>query len=196
MYTTEGEVTKLQNDFANYSVRSGFYYITAPQRAYITKAVRQGLGETVKEGEPLVTLMPARFDLAVELYVRPMDMPLIRTGNKVRFMFDGWPSIVFSGWPNTSYGTFGGRVVAIDNFISPNGKYRLLVGPDTADTAWPEALRVGSGAIGFALLQDVPIWYELWRQLNGFPPDLYMDPSTPSNSSSKGPGTTSDPMNK
>ncbi|MBK9273170.1 MAG: HlyD family efflux transporter periplasmic adaptor subunit [Flavobacteriales bacterium] len=189
MYTTEGEVTKLQNDYANYSVRSGFYFITAPQRAYITKAVRQGLGETVKEGEPLVTLMPAHFDLAVELYIRPMDMPLIRTGNKVRFMFDGWPSIVFSGWPNTSYGTFGGQVVAIDNSISPNGKYRILVGPDTSDTAWPEALRVGSGAIGFALLQDVPIWYELWRQLNGFPPDLYLEPSTPYNSSSKG-GTT------
>jgi hypothetical protein len=27
-----------------------------------------------------------------------------------------------------------------------------------------------------ALLKDVQIWYELWRQLNGFPPDLYQDP--------------------
>jgi hypothetical protein len=77
----------------------------------------------------LVSVMPARFDLAVELYVRPMDMPLINKGQKVRFMFDGWPSIVFSGWPNSSYGTFGGEVVAIDNFISPNGKYRILVAP-------------------------------------------------------------------
>jgi membrane fusion protein, adhesin transport system len=34
-------------------------------------------------------------------------------------------------------------------------------------------LRVGSGARGFALLNDVPIWYELWRQLNGFPPNFY-----------------------
>jgi hypothetical protein len=32
---------------------------------------------------------------------------------------------------------------------------------------------VGSGASGIALLNDVPIWYELWRQLNGFPPDYY-----------------------
>ncbi len=182
MYTTEAEVTKLQNDYANYSVRSGYYFITAPQKGYITKAVRQGLGETVKEGEGLVTIMPARFDLAVELYVRPMDMPLVRKDNKVRFMFDGWPSIVFSGWPNSSYGTFGGRVVALDNFISPNGKYRILVAPDTDDRPWPDALRVGSGAIGFALLRDVPVWYELWRQLNGFPPDLYMEASTPVNS--------------
>ena len=23
------------------------------------------------------------------------------------------------------------------------------------------------------LLKDVPIWYELWRQINGFPPEYY-----------------------
>jgi len=176
MYTTEAEVSKMQVDLANYTVRAGNYYVLAPQQGYITKAVVTGLGETVKEGEELVSIMPARFDLAVELFVRPMDMPLVGKGQKVRFMFDGWPSIVFSGWPNTSYGTFGGRVVAIDNFISPSGRYRVLVGPDPDDAAWPNALRIGAGAVGFALLQDVPIWYELWRQLNGFPPDLYKQP--------------------
>jgi multidrug resistance efflux pump len=176
MYTTEGEVTKMQVDLASYRVRAGNYYITAPQRGYITRAVKSGIGELIKEGEDLVSVMPARFDLAVELYVRPMDMPLINKGQHVRFLFDGWPAIVFSGWPNTSYGTFGGSVVAIDNFISPNGRYRILVGPDPNDAPWPDALRVGSGAVGFALLKDVSIWYELWRQLNGFPPDLYQLP--------------------
>ena len=173
MYTTEAEVTKMQVDLANYTVRAGNYLITAPQRGYITEAVKTGLGELIKEGEPLISIMPASPALAVQLYVRPMDVPLVSKGQKVRFMFDGWPSIVFSGWPNSSYGTFGGKVVAIDNFVSPNGKYRILVAPDPDDQPWPEALRVGSGAIGFALLKDVPIWYELWRQLNGFPPDLY-----------------------
>jgi hypothetical protein len=24
-------------------------------------------------------------------------------------------------------------------------------------------------------MSDVPIWYELWRQINGFPPDLYTE---------------------
>ena len=178
MYTTEAEVTKMQVDLANYTVRAGNYLITAPQTGYITEAVKTGIGELIKEGEPLISIMPARFDLAVELYVRPMDVPLVNKGQKVRFMFDGWPAIVFSGWPNTSYGTFGGQVVAIDNFVSPNGKYRILVAPDPDDEPWPVALRVGSGAIGFALLKDVPIWYELWRQLNGFPPDLYVEPAS------------------
>ncbi|MBK7554211.1 MAG: HlyD family efflux transporter periplasmic adaptor subunit [Flavobacteriales bacterium] len=175
MYTTEAEVSKMQVDLANYTVRAGNYYVTAPQQGFITKAVVTGLGETVKEGDELVSVMPAGSDLAVEMYVRPMDMPLINKGQKVRFMFDGWPSIVFSGWPNSSYGTFGGEVVAIDNFISPNGKYRILVGPDKSDQTWPAALRVGGGAVGFALMKNVPIWYELWRQVNGFPPDLYLD---------------------
>jgi len=54
-----------------------------------------------------------------------------------------------------------------------------LVAPDPEDEAWPDALRVGSGANGFALLKDVPIWYELWRRLNGFPPDYYINEGTP-----------------
>ncbi len=183
-YTTESEVSKMQVDLANYTVRAGNYHVTAPQDGYITKAVVTGVGETVKKGDPLVSVMPARSDMAVELYLRPMDMPLITKGQNVRFVFDGWPSVVFSGWPNTSYGTFGGEVAAIDNSISPNGKYRILVAPDTTDKPWPRALRVGGGAVGFALMEDVPIWYELWRRINGFPPDLYTDASVP------GPKTT------
>ncbi len=129
--------------------------------------------KNLKEGEELVSIMPAVYDLAVSMYVRPMDLPLIQKGQKIRFLFDGWPTIVFSGWPNLSYGTFGGEIVAVDNFISDNGKYRILVAPDPNDVDWPDGLRVGSGADGMALLNDVPIWYELWRRLNGFPPDYY-----------------------
>ncbi|MBX2979051.1 MAG: HlyD family efflux transporter periplasmic adaptor subunit [Flavobacteriales bacterium] len=181
MYTTEAEVSKMQVDLASYVVRAGNYFITAPQSGYIIRAMRSGLGELVKEGEPLISILPERHDLAVELFVQPMDMPLINKGQQVRFLFDGWPSIVFSGWPNVSYGTYGGKVVAIDNYISRNGKYRILVAPDPDDKPWPSALRMGSGAVGIGLLGDVPIWYELWRQLNGFPPDLYMDLQTVGN---------------
>lgn len=181
MYSTEAEVSKMQVDLASYTIRAGNYFITAPQSGYITRAVRTGVGELIKEGESIITIMPAQFDLAVELFVRPMDMPLINIGQKVRFMFDGWPAIVFSGWPNTSVGTYGGKVVAIDNLISANGRYRILVAPDPDDEPWPQALRVGAGSVGMALLGDVPIWYELWRQLNGFPPDLYQEMRTVGN---------------
>jgi hypothetical protein len=32
---------------------------------------------------------------------------------------------------------------------------------------------MGGGANGIALLKDVPIGYELWRNINGFPPEYY-----------------------
>lgn len=173
-FDSEATLSKMRNTLSNYKFRRDQHYVLAPQDGYITKAIITGVGETVKEGQSLVTIMPANYDLAVEMYVRPVDLPLVATGQKVRFMFDGWPSIVFSGWPNASYGTFGGKVVAIDNFISENGKYRILVSEDEEDDhRWPEGLRVGSGADGMALLKNVSIWYELWRNLNGFPPDYY-----------------------
>lgn len=186
MYDAEATVTKLQNQYSNYSFRSNLYYIKAPQDGYVTKAIQVGLGETIKEGASIVSIMPADYSLAVELYVKPIDLPLIEKGQEVRIQFDGWPAIVFSGWPNTSYGTYGGTVFAIDNFISDNGKFRVLVMPDITEYPWPDALRVGGGTNNMMLLKEVPVWYELWRQLNGFPPDFYKTSSTAMNDKSMG----------
>lgn len=170
--TTRGEVAKLRNTLANYEARAGFRYLRAPQAGRITKALQGGIGEAVKEGTPILTIVPDETALAVECYIAPMDLPLIHVGSEVRFLFDGWPAIVFSGWPAVTYGTFPGEVVAIDPVISENGKYRVLVSERSGDP-WPEALRAGGGARGIALLNTVPVWYEVWRQLNGFPPDFY-----------------------
>ena len=172
-FDTQAQVTKLENDYTNYKVRNSLLFVTAPQSGYINKALRGGIGGTFKEGEELVGIMPAKYDLAVETFVRPIDLPLLHPGEKVRVKFDGWPAIVFSGWPNLSYGTYGAKVVAIERFISNNGKYRVLLAPDEIDNEWPEAIRVGSGARTIALLEDVPIWFELWRQINSFPPNYY-----------------------
>lgn len=173
LFNTENDVTKLQNQYANYAIRSNYYYLLAPQDGYVTQALRAGLGETVKEGEPLLTIMPAKFDAAVELYIRPIDLPLVKKGEKVRFIFDGWPAFVFSGWPGLSVGTYGGEVFAIDNFAGPDGLYRILVREDPNDEPWPDAIRPGGGAVGYALLGNVSIGYEVWRQINGFPPNFY-----------------------
>lgn len=172
-YDTEAQVNKLENQYQNYRIRNGLYYITAPQDGYVNRAIQSGIGETVKEGTSIVSIMPANYDIAVETYVEPIDLPLIQKGEKVRVWFDGWPTIIFSGWPDMSYGTFGGRVVAIENFISENGKYRVLIAPDQKEPAWPKQLSIGSGAETIALLNTVPVWYEVWRTLNGFPPNYY-----------------------
>ncbi|GAA4049970.1 HlyD family secretion protein [Flavobacterium chungnamense] len=172
-YDTEAQVNKLQNQYVNYQIRNGMYYIKAPQDGYVNRAIQSGIGETIKEGTQIVSIMPAKYDIAVETYVSPTDLPLIHKGEKVRIWFDGWPTIVFSGWPNMSYGTFGGKIVAIENFISPNGKFRVLIAPDEKEDAWPKQVSIGSGAQTLALLDNVPIWFELWRTLNGFPPNYY-----------------------
>ncbi len=173
----ESHLNKLENTYSNYLFRSGLYYITAPQSGYITQMKTFGIGETIKEGEAILSLMPKNYDLAVELYVDPIDLPLIQLGEKVRIQFDGWPAIVFSGWPNASHGTYGGEIYAIDQFISENGKYRVLVQPDPEDNPWPTALRYGAGTKNLMMLSEVPIWYELWRNINGFPPEYYQPES-------------------
>lgn len=175
----EADVSKLRNSYSNYLIRNGFYIITAPQDGYISKSIAKGVGETVKEGSAVCTIMPSKISHAVELFIDPVDMPLIHKGNRVRFVFDGWPTVFFSGWPEFTYGTFPGEVFAIDNIPSENGKYRVLVSPELDDKKWPEQLRVGTGARGYLLLKNVPIWYELWRQWNGFPPDYYKTKSAP-----------------
>ncbi|WP_194767154.1 HlyD family secretion protein [Tamlana sp. I1] len=172
-YDAKAQVTKLENTYSNYKARNSLLYVTAPQDGYINRALAGGLGITFKEGQELVGIMPSKYDLAVETFVKPIDLPLLHVGEKVRVQFDGWPAIVFSGWPNASYGTYGAKVVAIEKFISDNGKYRVLLAPDKEDSKWPEAIRIGSGARTIALLDDVPIWFELWRQINSFPPNYY-----------------------
>lgn len=170
---SEAQFNKLSIQEANYSKRSGFYYILAPQDGFVTRALITGIGETVKEGDKVFSFIPSNYELAVELYVRPIDLPLVKEGNRVRLQFDGWPALVFDGWPNLSFGTYAGKILAFDKVMGPDGTFRILVIQDPDDEAWPSLLRLGSGAYGIAMLKNVSVWYELWRNLNGFPPDFY-----------------------
>ncbi|AFK03246.1 secretion protein HlyD [Emticicia oligotrophica DSM 17448] len=166
----QSELSKLVNKQASVDIRRGLYVVRAPQDGYVVKAMKTGIGETLKETESICTLQPVNPNLAVELYVNAMDVPLIQQGRIARLEFEGWPAIQFSGWPSVSVGTFAGKVKVIDMVNSKNGQYRLLVTSDGGN--WPKQLRVGSGVYGWIMLDDVPVWYELWRQLNAFPPSL------------------------
>lgn len=180
----DGEIAKLENQVTNYTIRNGMYTLLAPQAGQITQAKKAGIGEIIKEGERIAQIVPEKVNHAVEIFIEPMDLPLVKIGQKVRLIFDGFPAIIFSGWPNNSYGTFGGKIFAVENNIGPNGKFRALIIPDQGEKQWPYQLRIGSGTQGIALLNDVPIWYELWRNINGFPPDYYVS-DTKANTDSK-----------
>ncbi len=172
--TGQGDIARLQNQYASYNLRNGMYYIIAPQSGQIVQAHNSGIGEIVKEGAMLVHIVPDQIDYAVEMFVRPVDLPLVAPGQKVRFLFDGFPAIVFSGWPEASYGTYQGIVSAVESDAGKNGMFRLLVKEDRNYRTWPKELRMGTGANGIALLKNVPMWYELWRNINSFPPDFYI----------------------
>lgn len=173
---SRSDYSKGRNDYANMQIRSQQYFVLAPQDGYVVKALQSGIGETVKEGEALLTIMPYDPEKAIEIYVKAMDVPLLDTGRHVRLQFDGWPALQISGLSElVAVGTFGGKVRVIDYVSSKPGKYRVLVTPDKreGDKDWPSSLRLGSAAYGWVMLEKVPIWYEIWRQLNGFPPQFY-----------------------
>ena len=180
--SAQGDIAKLRNDISNINIRRGLYVVRAPQSGYVVKTLKAGIGENIKEGESVATLQPKSPLVAAELYVSAMDVPLILDTSDVRLQFEGWPSVQFSGWPSVAVGTFAGKVSAIDRVSSSGGKYRLLIRQTspvpTKDEPWPPQLRQGSGVYGRLILRSVPLWYEIWRQLNGFPPSLEKEPTS------------------
>lgn len=172
--TGKGDVAKLQNQVTNYIIRDGMYYILAPQSGQVINAKKAGIGEILKDGEELLTIVPTNTHYAVEMYVRPVDLPLVVPGQDVRFIFDGFPAILFAGgWPEQSFGTFAGKIKAVENNIDDKGLFRVIVVENPKEKKWPKQIKMGAGAQGIALLNDVPLWYELWRNINGFPADFY-----------------------
>ena len=174
----QGKVAKLQNQYDNFRIRNGQYFVLAPQDGQVIKAMKAGINEMLKEGDMIVEIVPREYQLAVEVWIKPMDLQLLTIGQKTRFMFDGFPAIIFSGWPQASYGTYGGEIVAIESNLSNNGMFRVLVAEDKNDRPWPTSMKLGTGAVNFTLLKDVSVWYETWRQINGFPPDYYKPQTT------------------
>ena len=150
--------------------------ITAPRDGTIFRMPVFERGMTIKEGSELFTIVPDTKDLAVELWISGNDVPLVRPGDHVRLQFEGWPAVQFAGWPSVAVGTFGGEVVAIDETDNGKGKFRLQVRPE-GDTEWPSHrfLRQGVRSNGWVMLQRVRLGYEMWRQLNGFPPVVAED---------------------
>jgi multidrug efflux pump subunit AcrA (membrane-fusion protein) len=174
----KGKISKLENEYSNYKIRSNQYYILAPQSGQISKIANAGINEIIKEMESIAEIVPNLDEVSAEIFVSPMDVQLIQPDQDIMLTFDGFPAIVFAGWPNQSYGTFKGKIIFVENNINANGKFRVLIAENKDYKPWPKALRLGSGVKSLAMLKDVKIWYELWRRINGFPPDFYVNETT------------------
>lgn len=148
--------------------------VTAPIDGFIVQITPNFGSSVVKEGDPLCVIVPETSERAVQLWLDGNDVPLVSKGRHVRMQFEGWPAVQFAGWPSIAVGTFGGEIVSIDASDNGAGKFRVLIRPDKADRPWPEDryLRQGVRANGWVMLNRVPLWFEAWRKLNGFPPSV------------------------
>lgn len=147
--------------------------VVAPQNGTILGIQAGDMGTLVRAGDVIAEFVPQVANPAVELYVSGLDASLVTPGRKARVMFEGWPAVQFGGWPEVAVGTFGAIVNTVDPVVSTNGRFRVLLIPDPNDAPWPSNayLRFGAQARGWILLDTVSIGYELWRRLNGFPPE-------------------------
>jgi len=174
-----GQIATLKKDSRDLDIKMSELdrlTINAPRAGTVFRMPVFERGQTIKEGDSLFTIVPDTTEQVVELWVAGNDMPLIQKGDHVRLQFEGWPAVQFAGWPSVAVGTFGGEVAAIDPSDDGKGKFRVQVKPaDFAD--WPSGkyLRQGVRANGWVMLREVSLGYEIWRQLNGFPPVLTDD---------------------
>lgn len=170
----EKELTEAQTAVERQKTR----VVVAPREGRIFRIRAASQADLLKQGDPLVDFVPHTSDLAVELWVRGNDAPLIEPGREVRLQFEGWPAVQFSGWPSVAVGTFGGEVLLVDAQDDGAGRFRILVGPGDAPQGWPDRryLRQGVRTNGWVLLDQVRLGYEIWRQLNGFPPSVKSAP--------------------
>jgi multidrug efflux pump subunit AcrA (membrane-fusion protein) len=163
---------------SNAQMRRAASRILAPIDGTVVKMAQAGAGETVRQGDKIVRISPASADKAIEMTADGLDAPLLNVGRKVRILFYGIPAIPLPAWPELMAGTYGGIVKVIDQVDDGKGNFRFWVVPDPEDRPWPpqEHVRQGTKAMGWVILNRVPLWYELWRRFNLFPPDYQERP--------------------
>jgi len=171
----QGDVAKTQKELVMLNVKltqQQSQVVTAPRAGFIFKLETFQQGAIVKKGDSLFTLVPDTTDQAVEIWLDGNDASWVTVGRHVRLQFEGWPGIQLAGWPSIAVNTFGGQVAVVDSTDNGKGQFRILVRPDDDDDPWPadRFLRQGVRTKGLVMLERVPLWFEFWRQLNGFPP--------------------------
>jgi RND family efflux transporter MFP subunit len=165
------ELSRVEVNISRQSVQ----IVRAPRDGVILRVNAGDAATFVNAGEVVATFVPDNVERAVEIFVDGRDVALVQEGAPVRLQFEGWPAVQFSGWPSIAVGTFHGKVVAVDPSAQTDGRFRVLIVEDEdAETPWPEErfVRFGAKARGWVLLGTVSVGYELWRQLNNFPPTL------------------------
>lgn len=176
-----GETADSENSLHSSEIslaRQNMQRIVAPRDGTIFRLPVNSQSQIIKQGDPLLVIVPHTSQRAVELWVDGRDAPLITNRSSVRLEFEGWPAIQVPGWAQVGVGTFEGEISFVDPTDNGSGHFRIMVVHKPGTPEWPSArfLRQGISAKGWVLLERVTIGYELWRLLNGFPPRIPPEP--------------------
>jgi multidrug efflux pump subunit AcrA (membrane-fusion protein) len=173
----EANLARVQTNVARQAEQT----VVAPRDGFIQSINAGDAATFVSAGQVLATFVPAAQTRVVEVFVDGRDVALVQPGEEARIEFEGWPAVQFSGWPSVAIGTFPGVVATVDQVAQPDGRFRVLIAEDVgAEQGWPEEryARFGTVVRAWILLETVPVGYEIWRQLNNFPPELPSSAST------------------
>ena len=190
--TALSEVATAERDLSviDVQINQNLRQIVDAPRDGIVLSVEANDGTYLRPGSLICVIIPETDSRFVEIMVDGNDMLLIhprkdgQPGSPVRIAFEGWPAVQMIGWPQLAIGTFGGEVVFVDATDDGLGKFRVVVGPmddivnrgdgnGPVTVGWPDKdrwLRQGARANAWIMLDQVPLWFEIWRQINGFPP--------------------------
>jgi len=174
----EGQVAAAQAALNRADVnlsRQSVQIVRAPRDGFIQSLNAGDAATYINAGDVLATFVPDGAVRVVEIFIDGRDVALVRPGDQTRIQFEGWPAVQFSGWPSVAVGTFGGRVISVDQSAQVDGRFRVLIAEEKPDGyGWPEEryVRFGAAVQAWVLLETVPVGYEIWRQLNNFPPQL------------------------
>ena len=86
----DNSIFKGRSDLNAFYQRKEASIVRAPIKGKIVRLFALGMGETVKQGDKLVVLVPEAQSLAVEIRISGNDAPLLNIGKKVRLQFDGF----------------------------------------------------------------------------------------------------------
>jgi len=184
MQNLRGRVAEVEAELNRIDVnisRQSAQIVRAPRDGVILRVSAGDAATFIEAGQEVARFVPTGIERAVEIYIDGRDVALVKAGARARIQFEGWPAVQFSGWPSVAIGTFAGEVVAVDPSADAAGRFRILLietpDPINPDIKWPDQqfVRFGASARGWILLETVSVGYELWRQLNNFPPSMPAD---------------------
>jgi multidrug efflux pump subunit AcrA (membrane-fusion protein) len=167
--TLKTRLIDANKDLSRYANR----VLKAQKDGVVMRIFHNDKNKLLKQNDSILHFVPEVTQRSLLLKISDFHMPLLKVGEPVRIKFHGWPALQISGWPKITYGTFGGYIHSVEPISHEKDFYYVHVF-ELANEPWPEdsVLRYGTQASAWIRLDSVPIWYQIWRNMNAAPPNI------------------------